>query len=54
MESQVIPAASGAHAGSAGSFTLLESLDYKPVIYLEGEASGLFLEKPEEIAAYRQ
>lgn len=50
---QVIPAAFGAHAGSAGSFTLLESPDYKPVVYLEGETSGLFLEKPEEIAAYR-
>ncbi|WP_460406851.1 helix-turn-helix domain-containing protein [Actinophytocola sediminis] len=50
---RVIPAAFGAHAGLAGSFILLESHEYKPVVYLEGETSGVFLEKPEEIAAYR-
>jgi hypothetical protein len=50
---RVIPAGFGAHAGSAGSFTLLESPEFKPVVYLEGETSGLFLEKPDEIAAYR-
>lgn len=32
---------------------MLESPEYKSVIYLEGENSGLFLEKPEEVAAYR-
>lgn len=50
---KVIRTAFGAHGGSAGSFTLLESPEYKSVVYLEGETSGLFLEKPEEIAAYR-
>jgi hypothetical protein len=50
---RVIPAAFGAHAGQAGSFTLLESPQYKSVVYVEGETSGLFLEKPEEIKAYR-
>lgn len=50
---RVVPTALGAHAGSAGSFTLLESSEYKPVVYLEGETSGVFLEKPEEIASYR-
>jgi transcriptional regulator with XRE-family HTH domain len=50
---RVIPVACGAHAGSAGAFKLLESPDYKSVVYLEGETSGLFLEKPEEISAYR-
>jgi hypothetical protein len=50
---RIVPAAFGAHAGSAGSFILLESPEYKSVIYLEGETSGLFLEKLEEVAAYR-
>jgi transcriptional regulator with XRE-family HTH domain len=50
---QVIPAEVGVHAGMGGAFTLLEAPEYKSVVYLEGETSGLFLEKPEEVAAYR-
>lgn len=50
---RVVPAATGMHAGMAGAFILLESPEYKSVIYLEDETSGLFLEKPEEVAAYR-
>ncbi|MGH3624413.1 MAG: Scr1 family TA system antitoxin-like transcriptional regulator, partial [Sciscionella sp.] len=33
---------------------LLEFPEFKPVIYLESETSSLFLEEPEEIAAYRR
>jgi hypothetical protein len=51
---RVVPAEHGAHAGSAGSFILLESPEFNPVVYLEGETSGLFLERPEEVAAYRE
>ena len=50
---RVVPAAFGVHAGMAGAYTLLESTEYKPVVYLEGETTGAFLEKPEEIAAYK-
>jgi hypothetical protein len=50
---RVVPAVSGAHAGGSGSFILMESDRYKPVVYLEGETSGLFLEEKEEIDAYR-
>ncbi|MEO7195094.1 MAG: helix-turn-helix transcriptional regulator [Pseudonocardiaceae bacterium] len=50
---RVVPAAFGAHAGSAGSFMLMEFADFKPVAYLENETSCLFLEQAEEIAAYR-
>lgn len=50
---RVIPARAGAHAGSAGSFVLLESQEFRSMVYLEGETSGVFLEKPEEVAAYR-
>jgi plasmid maintenance system antidote protein VapI len=51
---QVIPAAQGAHAAMAGAFTLMEFADFKPVVYLESEASCLFLNKPEEIEAYQR
>ncbi|MGH3706647.1 MAG: helix-turn-helix domain-containing protein [Pseudonocardiaceae bacterium] len=50
---RVVPAAFGAHAASAGPFILLEFAEFRPVVYLEGETSCLFLEKKEEVAAYR-
>ncbi len=50
---RVVPATLGAHAATAGSFTLMEFAEFKPVAYLESETSSLFLEKPVEIAAYQ-
>jgi hypothetical protein len=35
------------------AFRLMEFADFKPVVYWESETSSLFLEKPEEIQAYR-
>ncbi len=51
---RVVPAALGGHAAINGSFELMEFADFRPVAYLESETSSLFLEKPEEIAAYRR
>jgi hypothetical protein len=51
---RVLPASLGAHAGLSGPFTLMEFNDFRPVVYLDSETSSLFLEKPEEIAAYRR
>ncbi|MGH3620642.1 MAG: helix-turn-helix domain-containing protein [Sciscionella sp.] len=51
---RVVPAGIGPHAGVAGPFTLMEFAEFKPVLYLESETSELFLEEPEEIAAYRR
>ncbi|MGH3907650.1 MAG: helix-turn-helix domain-containing protein [Pseudonocardiaceae bacterium] len=50
---RVVPVSRGAHAATAGSFRLMEFAEFKPVAYLESETSSVFLEKPEEIAAYR-
>ncbi|MGH3830151.1 MAG: DUF5753 domain-containing protein [Pseudonocardiaceae bacterium] len=50
---RVVPAALGGHAATAGSFTLMEFPEFKPLVYLESETSSLFLERPEEITAYR-
>jgi transcriptional regulator with XRE-family HTH domain len=50
---RVVPAAIGAHAGTAGSFTLMEFDTIKPVVYVESETSALFLELPIEVEAYR-
>ncbi|MGH3871359.1 MAG: helix-turn-helix domain-containing protein [Pseudonocardiaceae bacterium] len=50
---RVIPVALGAHAATAGPFIFMEFAERRPVVYLESETSSLFLEKPEEITAYR-
>ncbi|MGH3755396.1 MAG: DUF5753 domain-containing protein [Pseudonocardiaceae bacterium] len=50
---RVVPVALGAHAATTGAFRLMEFAELKPVAYLESETSSLFLEKPEEIHAYR-
>ncbi|MGH3873863.1 MAG: helix-turn-helix domain-containing protein [Pseudonocardiaceae bacterium] len=50
---RVLPTALGAHAAMAGTFKLMEFTEFKPVTYLESETSSVFLEKPEEIQAYR-
>ncbi len=51
---RVIPLALGAHAATAGPFIFMEFTEFRPVVYLEGETSSLFLEKPEETAAYQR
>jgi transcriptional regulator with XRE-family HTH domain len=50
---RAVPRGVGAHAGLAGSFILLSSDSFMPVVYLEGETSGIFLEKPATTNAYR-
>jgi transcriptional regulator with XRE-family HTH domain len=50
---RVVPAALGGHAAIAGSFQLMEFAEFKPVAYLDSQTSCLFLERPEEIAAYQ-
>ncbi len=51
---RVVPVVLGAHAAMAGAFWLMEFAEFKPVAYLESETSSLFLEKSEEIQAYRR
>lgn len=51
---RVVPASLGAHAAMAGSFIFMEFAEFRPVTYLESTTSSLFLERPEETAAYRR
>ncbi len=51
---RVVPAALGGYAAAAGSFTFMEFAEFRPVAYLESETACLFLEKPEEMVAYRR
>ncbi|MGQ0778643.1 MAG: helix-turn-helix domain-containing protein [Pseudonocardiales bacterium] len=50
---RVVPAAIGAHAAMTGAFIFMEFAEFEPVAYLESTTSCLFLERPEEIQAYR-
>jgi transcriptional regulator with XRE-family HTH domain len=50
---RVLPIALGAHPAMTGAFRLMEFIEITPVAYLESETSSMFLEKPEEIQAYR-
>ncbi|HEV7973804.1 DUF5753 domain-containing protein, partial [Amycolatopsis sp.] len=54
LELRIVPCSAGAHAGTAGPFTLMEFPRFTPVIYLEGEMSSVFLEQTTEVAAYRR
>jgi hypothetical protein len=51
---RVIPAAFGGHAAVNGSFRLMEFPEFHPVVYLESETTALFLEKREQVTAYRR
>jgi transcriptional regulator with XRE-family HTH domain len=51
---RVIPAAQGAFPGMTAAFQLMEFAEHRPVSYLEGHTTALFLEEPPEIATYRR
>ncbi len=53
---QVVPYEAGAHPGIDSTFTLLEFSDprQRPVVYSESLAGRVYLERPAEIARYRE
>ncbi|WP_087101264.1 helix-turn-helix transcriptional regulator [Nocardiopsis sp. JB363] len=52
---QVLPFATGLHAGTGGPFVLLDFPNPadRPIVYLETRHDGLYLETPDQIADYR-
>lgn len=54
VEIRVLPQASGVHAGSTGSFTLLESDNFDPLVHLGGLTFEVFLEQPRQIDEHRR
>ncbi|WP_394613936.1 helix-turn-helix domain-containing protein [Lentzea sp. JNUCC 0626] len=49
---RVVPTAIGAHAGMSGSFTQLSFDRYQPVVFIESENSGLFLDDTASLESY--
>jgi Domain of unknown function (DUF5753)/Helix-turn-helix domain len=50
---RVMPIAVGAHAGLAGSFTLMKFKGIEPVVFVETENSSLFVEDKAPVTGYR-
>jgi predicted transcriptional regulator len=50
---RILPASIGAHAACSGPFILMEFAEFRPLVYLEGATSCLFLEKAEETQVYK-
>ncbi|PWW65443.1 helix-turn-helix domain-containing protein [Actinokineospora spheciospongiae] len=50
---RVVPSGSGAHAGLRGSFMILEFAEEPALVYMENQATGLFLEEEADLAGYR-
>jgi hypothetical protein len=51
---RVVPAVIGAHAAIAGSCSLMEFTEFKPMAYVDEQTASHFLEEPEEIDTYRK
>ncbi|MDX8031604.1 helix-turn-helix transcriptional regulator [Lentzea sp. BCCO 10_0856] len=49
---RVVPTAMGAHAGLSGSFMQLRYEKFEPVVFIESQTSGLFLEDKASLAIY--
>ncbi|SDP51209.1 helix-turn-helix domain-containing protein [Lentzea jiangxiensis] len=49
---RVVPIALGAHAGMSGSFTQLSYDKFEPVVFVESQNAGLFLEDAASLTAY--
>jgi hypothetical protein len=50
---RVVPISAGAHAGLAGSFSLLEFSEFSPVVYRPGEPVGRLTDAPREVDVHR-
>jgi hypothetical protein len=53
VQIRILPDSVGFHAGSVGSFILMEFAEIEPVVHLEAEVSSTFAERPATIRAYR-
>lgn len=54
IDIRVIPEATDWHAGLEGPYLLMQFDDEPPVVHLETRASGVFLDRPGDVAGYRR
>jgi transcriptional regulator with XRE-family HTH domain len=53
VQIRVVPRSKGAHAAISGSFRIMDVRDFKPIVYIEADALGLYREEREEVQRYR-
>ncbi|GAB3208525.1 helix-turn-helix transcriptional regulator [Marinactinospora endophytica] len=53
---QILPLSKGAHAGSAGPFTIIEFPETgdRDVVYIDSPAGNVYLQSPKDVADYRE
>jgi predicted transcriptional regulator len=51
---RVLPVSLGAHPALGGPFVFMEFAEFRPLVYLEGAISCVFVEKPEDTQVYRK
>lgn len=49
---RIVPTAAGAHAGLAGSFTMLKFDNLEPVVFIDAENHAVFLDDKDSVKAY--
>jgi hypothetical protein len=49
---RIVPTSAGAHAGQAGSFTLMRFDKLEPVVFIDAENHGVFLDDKDSTKAY--
>ncbi|USX51856.1 helix-turn-helix transcriptional regulator [Lentzea sp. HUAS12] len=49
---RIVPTSTGAHAGTAGSFTFLKFDALKPVVFIDAENHGVYLDDKASVEAY--
>lgn len=53
-EVRVVPGTAGPHGALGGAFRLMRFAEHPPVAYAENQSASLFLERPDDIAAYQE
>lgn len=52
ITNRVVPFSIGAHAGQAGSYSILKFAKLEPIVFIEAENHGVFLDDKESIKVY--
>ena len=51
---RIVPSAIGAYPGSCGPFRFIDYPDFQPIVYVEDEVEGHFLEERDKVTAYQR
>jgi hypothetical protein len=52
IDYRIVPTSAGAHAGLAGSFTFMKFAKLEPVVFIDAENHGVYLDDKDSVEAY--